>query len=77
MYVCLEQKARAKGVNYVRVLVKGLGPGRLVSSLLKPYFTPIKIYSKKLQQKKWISIISFTVILVTVTVAIDCNKTFL
>lgn len=39
MYVCLEQKARAKGVTYVRVLVKGLGPGRMVSSLpvLRPY----------------------------------------
>lgn len=32
MRVCLEQKAKAKGVTYVRVLVKGLGPGRLVSS---------------------------------------------
>jgi len=51
MYVCLEQKARAKGVTYVRVLVKGLGPGRMVSSLLRPYLTLIKVYSKKLPPK--------------------------
>uniref|UniRef100_A0A3Q4GHJ1 Mitochondrial ribosomal protein S11 n=1 Tax=Neolamprologus brichardi TaxID=32507 RepID=A0A3Q4GHJ1_NEOBR len=41
-------KATAKGVSFVRVVVKGLGPGRLVSSFYKEIFKAIpdktKIY---------------------------------
>lgn len=33
--VSSEQKAKAKGVTFVRVVVKGLGPGRLVSQKIK------------------------------------------
>lgn len=35
------QKATAKGVSFVRVVVKGLGPGRLVSSFYKEIFKAI------------------------------------
>lgn len=31
--ISLQQKALVKGVSFVRVVVKGLGPGRMVSLL--------------------------------------------